>query len=92
MSQTAAAAANPSAASNSAPTHRPSKFRQFVVTALMVYPIITTLLYIILPYMIGRPIWQTTLLVVPLMVGMMSFLTPRVHARFSGFIMVPVAR
>lgn len=82
---------NPDATPGKAPALAPARHRQFVVTLLGVYPIITVLLYIVLPLTAGWPIWQTTLIVAPLMVAIMVFwMIPTIQKRFGRFIMRPV--
>lgn len=72
---------------------RPVRLRQFLVTLFGVYPIITLILYLVLPLTAGWPIWQTTLIVTPLMVAIMVFwMIPQIQKRFAGFIMRPVRR
>jgi antibiotic biosynthesis monooxygenase (ABM) superfamily enzyme len=72
---------------------RPVRSRQFLVTLFGVYPIITLILYLVLPLTAGWPIWQTTLIVTPLMVAIMVFwMIPQIQKRFAGFIMRPVRR
>ena len=72
---------------------RPDRSRQFLVTLFGVYPIITLILYLVLPLTAGWPIWQTTLIVTPLMVAIMVFwMIPQIQKRFAGFIMRPVRR
>lgn len=69
---------------------RPDKARQFLVTLVGVYPIITLILYLVLPLTAGWAIWQTTLIVAPLMVAIMVFwMIPQIQKRFAGFIMRP---
>ncbi|WMT86596.1 hypothetical protein NO932_17105 [Pelagibacterium sp. 26DY04] len=69
----------------------PVRHRQFLVTLLGVYPIITLLLYVVLPMTAAWPIWQTTLIVAPLMVAIMVFwLIPTIQRLFGRFIMQPV--
>lgn len=68
----------------------PSRARQFLVTLLGVYPIITLILYLVLPLTRDWQIWQTTLVVAPVMVALMVFwMTPLIQRRFGRFIMVP---
>ncbi|XKG99768.1 hypothetical protein LG281_14075 [Pelagibacterium halotolerans] len=60
---------------------------------LGVYPIITALLYVVLPLTAGWAIWQITLVVVPMMVPMIVFgLTPFIQKTFGRFIQVPAKR
>lgn len=78
------------ASPRTSPALAPSRQRQFLVTLVGVYPIITALLYLVLPLTAGWPIWQTTLIVAPLMVAIMVFwMIPTIQKRFGRFIMVP---
>ena len=88
MSQVSSASA-PADNAASAPL-RLARHRQFLVTLLGVYPVITLILYVILPLPRGWQIWQTTLIVAPLMVAIMVFwLIPLIQKRFGRFIMRP---
>jgi antibiotic biosynthesis monooxygenase (ABM) superfamily enzyme len=52
-----------------------------------VYPVITVLLYLIFPLTEGWMIWQRTLVIAPLMVGVMIWgVIPTVQRVFHGFI------
>lgn len=52
-----------------------------------VYPLITALLYLLLPILQGWAIWQETLLIAPLMVAMMVWgVIPTIQTRFRAFI------
>jgi antibiotic biosynthesis monooxygenase (ABM) superfamily enzyme len=52
-----------------------------------VYPLITGLLYIVLPLLNGWPIWQETLVIAPIMVSIMVWgLIPAVQRVFRGFL------
>ncbi|PSJ54925.1 hypothetical protein [Pseudaminobacter soli (ex Li et al. 2025)] len=68
----------------------PSRFsrpRFALLVLLGVYPLITTLLYVVSPLTEGWSIWQRTLIIVPIMVTSMVWgLIPGVHKLFSGFI------
>ncbi len=67
-----------------------SRHRQFALTLLGVYPLITVLLYLVLPFTQGWPIWAVTLVVAPLMVSIMVyFLIPTILARFRRVLLVP---
>lgn len=67
----------------------PSRWRTFVLTLLGVYPLITAILYVVLPLARSWQIWQTTLLVAPVMVTIMIFwMIPFIQKNFSGFILV----
>jgi antibiotic biosynthesis monooxygenase (ABM) superfamily enzyme len=51
------------------------------------YPVITAILYAVIPLTGGWLIWQRTLLVAPLMVAAMVWgVIPVVQTRFRGFI------
>lgn len=57
-----------------------------------VYPLITGLLYLVLPLLQGWPIWRETMIVAPVMVGIMVWgLIPAVQRLFNGFLN-PAAR
>jgi antibiotic biosynthesis monooxygenase (ABM) superfamily enzyme len=52
-----------------------------------VYPLITALLYLVLPLLDGWSIWQETLVIAPIMVTIMVWgLIPAVQRVFSGFL------
>jgi antibiotic biosynthesis monooxygenase (ABM) superfamily enzyme len=52
-----------------------------------VYPLITLLLYLVLPLLDGWPIWQETLVIAPIMVTIMVWgLIPTVQRVFRGFL------
>lgn len=73
-----------------APAKTPSRLRQFAITLLGVYPVITALLYLVIPLTAGWQVWQTTLIVAPLMVAIMVFwMIPTIQKHFSRFILVP---
>lgn len=53
-----------------------------------VYPLITTILYIVLPLTEGWTIWQRTAVITPIMVcAMVFFVSPFVQKRFASFIL-----
>lgn len=57
------------------------------------YPIITALLYLVVPLTGGWALWQRTLLVAPLMVAAMVWgVIPTVQRRFHAFINRAVAQ
>lgn len=74
---------------------RPARFsrpRFALLVLLGVYPLITLLLYLVLPLTDGWPIWQRTLLIAPIMVTIMVWgLIPGVQNLFRSFIN-PVGR
>jgi antibiotic biosynthesis monooxygenase (ABM) superfamily enzyme len=86
--------AEPSLASSSAgPREIAVARRQFsrprfaLLVLAGVYPLITMLLYLILPLLDGWPIWQETLVIAPIMVTIMVWgLIPTVQRRFHGFL------
>jgi antibiotic biosynthesis monooxygenase (ABM) superfamily enzyme len=64
-----------------------SRPRFALMVLLGVYPLITALLYIIMPLTDGWTIWQRTLLIAPLMVSAMIWgLIPTVQRVFRGFL------
>lgn len=84
----ASATANANAAANPQPAARPagppSRVRMAGLVFLFVYPLVTGLLYLVLPLMQGQPIYLTTLLVVPIVVasmvwGIIPFITTRLR-------------
>jgi antibiotic biosynthesis monooxygenase (ABM) superfamily enzyme len=53
-----------------------------------VYPLITTILYIVLPLTEGWTVWQRTAVITPIMVfAMVFFVSPFVQKRFARFIL-----
>ncbi len=65
----------------------PSKLRLAAVMLVAVYPLITVLLYIVLPLTEGWPTWARTLVLAPLMVGSIVFvIAPRIQRHFGWFI------
>lgn len=73
---------------SSAPTRKLSKLHLALAMLLPVYPLITTILYIVLPLTEGWTIWQRTAVIAPIMVfAMVFFVSPFVQKRFSNFIL-----
>ncbi len=79
-------AAAPQASSQPAarPAGPPSRPRLAGFVFLFVYPLVTGLLYLILPLMQGQPLYVTTLVVVPIVVvsmvwGIIPFITTRLR-------------
>lgn len=65
----------------------PSKVRLALVMLIAVYPLITALLYIVLPLTEGWSTWARTLVLAPLMVGsIVSFIAPRIQRHLGWFI------
>ena len=80
MTEMHQAAASPQSVARAAPS-RP-RLAGFVF--LFVYPLVTGLLYLILPLMQGQPLYVTTLVVVPIVVvsmvwGIIPFITTRLR-------------
>jgi antibiotic biosynthesis monooxygenase (ABM) superfamily enzyme len=71
-------------------THATTRFSRprFAILVLIgVYPVITTILSVVLPHTDGWTIWQRTLLIAPLMVSIMIWgVIPIVHKQFRSFI------
>lgn len=64
-----------------------SRPRFALLVLIGVYPLITALLYLILPLTEGWHIWQRTLLIAPIMVAIMIWgLIPQVQGRFRTFL------
>ena len=75
----------------SAPIRRLSKPHLALAMLLPVYPLITVLLYVVMPLTEGWAIWQRTLLIAPVMIAsIVFFVAPMVQKHFAGFIMRPV--
>lgn len=73
---------------NTSPARKLSKPHLALVTLLPVYPLITAILYVVLPLTEGWTIWQRTALITPVMVFAMVFVvSPFVQKRFSRFIL-----
>jgi len=63
-----------------------SRIHLALATLVPVYPLITTILYIVLPFTEGWTIWQRTAVIAPIMVFAMVFVvSPFVQKRFSNF-------
>ncbi|KNY18949.1 hypothetical protein AKG11_02320 [Shinella sp. SUS2] len=70
------------------PALRLSKPHLVLALLLPVYPLITILLYIVLPLTEGWTIWQRTAVITPIMVFAMVFVvSPFVQKRFAAFIL-----
>jgi antibiotic biosynthesis monooxygenase (ABM) superfamily enzyme len=73
--------------STSSASTRFSRPRFALLVMLGVYPLITGLLYIVIPLTEGWSTWQRTLVIVPLMVVTIIWgLIPGVQKLFRGFI------
>lgn len=63
-----------------------SRVHLALATLIPVYPLITTILYVVLPLTEGWTIWQRTAVITPIMVFAMVFIvSPLVQKRFSRF-------
>ncbi|GLK82010.1 MULTISPECIES: hypothetical protein [Ancylobacter] len=61
-----------------------SRSRFTVAVMLAVYPLVTALLYAVMPLTPDWPLWMRTLVVVPVMaVAMVWVLIPRIHRHLS---------
>jgi antibiotic biosynthesis monooxygenase (ABM) superfamily enzyme len=70
-----------------APRPNPSKLKFALLMIVAVYPIITLLLYVVMPLTASWAIWQRTLLIAPVMVLSIVFLvSPTVNRHFGWFI------
>ncbi len=63
-----------------------SRLHLALATLIPVYPLITTILYVVLPLTEGWTIWQRTAIITPIMVFAMVFVvSPFVQKRFANF-------
>lgn len=66
-----------------------SRPRFALMVMLGVYPLITGLLYVVMPLTEGWSTWQRTLVIAPIMVASMIWgIIPTVQKRFRGFLNV----
>ena len=64
-----------------------SRPRFGLLVTLGVYPLITALTYLTAPWTTDWPIWGRTLLIAPVMVGIILYvLLPLIHQSFHGFL------
>ena len=64
-----------------------SRPRFALMVLIGVYPLITALLYLVMPLTEGWSIWQRTLVIAPIMVGLMIWgLIPSVQHLFRRFL------
>ena len=92
MSPSLSATASGATAAPASPVTRFSRQRFALLVLAGVYPLITALLYIVLPLTEGWSIWQRTLVIAPIMVATMIWgLIPTVQKRFRGFLNPSVA-
>jgi antibiotic biosynthesis monooxygenase (ABM) superfamily enzyme len=65
----------------------PSKVRLAALMFVAVYPLITAILYIVLPLTVGWPTWARTLVIAPVMViSIVFFIAPRLQRHFGWFV------
>ncbi|NKN37160.1 hypothetical protein HFC70_12415 [Agrobacterium sp. a22-2] len=65
----------------------PSKVRLAALMLAAVYPLVTGLLYILMPLTEGWPLWARTLILAPIMVlSIVYFVAPFIHRRFGWFV------
>ncbi|MGD9480696.1 hypothetical protein [Shinella sp. G-2] len=70
------------------PARKLSKPHLALATLLPVYPLITAILFIVLPLTEGWTTWQRTAVITPIMVFAMVFVvSPFVQKRFANFIL-----
>lgn len=73
---------------SSSPSLHLSKPRLALAMLLPVYPLITLLLYVVMPLTEGWTIWQRTLVIAPVMISSIVFvIAPLVQRHFAGFIL-----
>ncbi len=73
------------------PAVRFSRVRFAAAVLAAVYPVITGLLYLILPLTDGWATWERTIVIAPIMVTIMVFgLIPAIQRRLAFWLNVPV--
>ncbi|HEY9213907.1 MAG TPA: hypothetical protein VIQ29_13795 [Ancylobacter sp.] len=66
-----------------------SRVRFTIAAVLAAYPVVTALLYLILPLTPEWPLWQKSLLIVPVVVSTMIWLLiPRIHRHLKDWLHV----
>ncbi|MCA0846772.1 hypothetical protein [Salipiger thiooxidans] len=69
------------------PARAPSRPRFAVLVFLMVYPLVTGLIYALTPLTIDWQIWQRNLVMVPIIViSMIWVIIPRIHRHFARWL------
>jgi antibiotic biosynthesis monooxygenase (ABM) superfamily enzyme len=77
----------PKAASPAGAPPKPIRWRQALLMALAVYPIITAYIYVLFPLTEGWEVWQRTLVLVPMMVlSIVYFIAPNLQRHLGWFI------
>lgn len=70
-----------------APRPAPSKIRFCALLIVAVYPLITTLLYILTPLTAGWAVWQRTIIITPVMCILIIFaVSPSINHHFGWLI------
>jgi antibiotic biosynthesis monooxygenase (ABM) superfamily enzyme len=65
----------------------PIRWRLALLNVLAVYPVITTLIYVVFPLTEGWAIWQRTLVLAPIMVTTLVYgIAPRIQRHFGWFV------
>lgn len=65
----------------------PSRHRLALILIVAVYPVITSVLYLLGPFTDGWSVWQRTIVIAPVMVGVMVYgLIPFIHRTFRPFL------
>ncbi|MEZ5713798.1 MAG: hypothetical protein R3D85_00665 [Paracoccaceae bacterium] len=71
----------------SSQTRSPSRLRLAGFVFVGVYPLVTAMLYLLVPATPDWPIWQRNLLMVPVIVAAMVWvIIPRIHRHFSRWL------
>ena len=66
-----------------------SRIRFTIAAVLAAYPLVTALLYLVLPLTPEWPLWQKSLLIVPVVVSTMIWLLiPRIQRHLKGWLHV----
>lgn len=66
---------------------KPSKLRLALLMLLAIYPLVTALLYIVMPLTEGWSTWQRTMILAPVMVSLIVFyIAPTIQKRFGWFV------
>lgn len=66
-----------------------SRVRFTIAAVLAAYPVVTALLYLVLPLTPEWPLWQKSLLIVPVVVSTMIWLLiPRIHRHLKDWLHV----
>ncbi|MDO1580583.1 hypothetical protein [Rhizobium oryzicola] len=74
------------------PPPAPHRLRLALVLMLFVYPVITGLLYILVPLTEGWATWHRTLLITPIMVSAIMFVVTPLILRYLHWLVVPRRR